>query len=208
MKTDIGFKGATFEKLKMYVHVAKMYTWKAILSEILEDIRISQFPFQVNLVSVGGDIPEHDYKNQRVINTGLPLTAYEFPTLETIINELEPNTAVCYCHLKGVSQPNSLHHRAWRRELSEFTIINWKERIHHLTLNWSSGPRITNNGAGNGSDYVHAHGHYSGNFWWARSDYLQKLIHPSKFKLNRYAAEAWLGQSPLINSPINDPFNN
>jgi hypothetical protein len=190
-----------FKKIKVYIHVAKMNSWEAILLELLEDIRISKLNAEVTLVSVGGDIPE--FKNCRVVNTGLPLSQFEFPTLELLYDEIEDETAICYAHLKGVSVPDSLGHRFWRRELSEFVFINWKQRIHHLSINWTSGPRITNGGAGWRGDYVHANKHYSGNFWWARSDYLKTLIHPSKFRSNRYAAEAWLGQSVLINEPIN-----
>jgi hypothetical protein len=191
-----------FNKLKVYIHVAKMYTWEALLHEILEDIRFSSLgnKSEVTMVSVGGGIP--DIKGKRVINTGLPLVSYEFPTLELLYDELEPNTAVCYCHLKGVSQPDSPDHRNWRRELSYFTILDWVNRISHLHYRWTSGPRIVNGGSGWSGDYVHAYKHYSGNFWWARSDYLTQLQHPNTFKYSRYCAESWLGQSPLINEEI------
>jgi hypothetical protein len=179
-----------------------MYTWEPLLSEILEDIRFSGLlrKAEITLASVGGSIP--DVPNVRVLNTKQSLTSYEFPTLELLYDELEENTAICYCHLKGVSRPDSLEHRLWRRDLSNFTLIDWINRVSHLYYRWTSGPRITNGGAGFDSFYVHAHKHYSGNFWWARSDYITKLPHPKTFNYNRYCAEAWLGQSPLINEQI------
>lgn len=192
-----------FNKIKAYIHVAKMNTWSYILSELLEDFRMSKFTGEITLVTVGGDIDP--IPNTRVINTGLPLTEFEFPTIKLLKDELEDNTAILYCHLKGVSQPDSYYHQRWRRELSDFTILHWKDRVEHLEDRWTSGPKICNGGGGNGWQHVPAFKHYSGNFWWARSDYIAKLepieslrkIHP-----HRFAAESWIGQSPLINEKI------
>ena len=59
--------------------------------------------------------------------------------------------------------------------------------------------------------------HYSGNFWWARCDYVRKLVHPGSMVLNntfaelskglsegiashaRYFAEAWIASHPRVN---------
>lgn len=192
-------------KNKVYIHVAMMNRWEAILSEVIECCVISGLVdnADLTLVAVGGVLPER--QDCRVVNTGLPLLEYEFPTLQLLYDELEENTNVCYLHLKGVSQPNSLGHRAWRRELCEFTLIEWRSRVHHLTGLYSSGPRVCQGGGGKYGDNVAAHKHYSGNFWWARSDYIKMLPNPSSFRimhLNRYAAESWIGQNKLINDVI------
>jgi hypothetical protein len=194
-----------FDKLKVYVHVAVMDTWIEILHEMIGDMKISQlfYAADVTLVAIGSDIDP--IEGCRVINTGLPLHSYEFPTLELLYNELEPNTAVMYCHLKGVSQPGNLSHRYWRRELCDFCLLNWRERIAHLHDRWTSGPRLTGGGAGWGNEFVWAHKHYSGNFWWARSEYLQMLPRPSTFLnsyTSRYSAESWIGQHAIMNEII------
>lgn len=191
------------QNLKVYIHVAKMFTWEPILSEVLEDCRISGLrdAAEITLVSVGE--PIGNYHKCRVVNTGKPLTEYEFPTLQLLYDETTEQDNVCYLHLKGASQPNSLSHREWRRELLEFTIIDWKARVLHLEQRWTSGARVRNGGAAWGAHHVPAYKHYSGNFWWARGGYIRKLPSPydfwSKFPNNRYAAESWLGQLPIIN---------
>ena len=58
--------------------------------------------------------------------------------------------------------------------------------------------------------------HYSGNFWWARCDYVNKLVHPASMYINqtfaavtkeldpilashgRYLPESWIGSYPII----------
>jgi hypothetical protein len=192
-------------KNKVYIHVAIMNTWEALLSELLEDIRISQLDrnAEITLVSVGGNLG--DYSGCRVINTGKPLSDYEHPTIDLLHSEVGENENIMYCHLKGVSRPDSLGHRAWRRELIDFNIIDWQSRISHLQARYTSGARVTQGGAGNSWDYVPAHKHYSGNFWWARSDFLKMLPPPEKFRLaypNRFAAEAWIGQCDKINEYV------
>jgi len=191
-------------KTKVYIHVAVMNNWEAILSEILEDLRISKLDkeAEVTLVAVGGTIGS--YGGCRVINTGKPINTYEIPTLQLIYDELE-ESRIMYCHLKGVSRPFCLYRRDWRREMCNFCIIDWETRLLHLKVRYTSGPRITNSGAGDGSDYVPAYKHYSGNFWWARSDYLKKLPPPEQFfevYKNRFTAETWVGQSSKINEYI------
>lgn len=208
-------KWCKFKKLKVYLHVAVMETWIEILHEMLEEMRSSELLYaaDVTVVTVGSAIDA--IGNLRIINTHLPLTSYEFPTLDLMHDELEPDEAIFYCHLKGVSQPHSLQHRHWRQEMIEFCITAWRERIAHLHSRWTSGPRLTAGGAGWSNDFVWAHKHYSGNWWWARSEYLKHLIRPSTFLsyyTSRYAAEAWLGQSDRMNEIIkselfNDAFN-
>jgi len=196
-----------FDKIKVYLHVAVMETWEEILYEMLGDMKISElfYAADVTLVTVGSDI--EPIEGCRIVNTGLPLHSFEFPTLELLYNELEPNTAVFYCHLKGVSQPTNIGHRNWRRDMAEFCIVAWRERVAHLHSRWTSGHRLTGGGAGWGSEFVWAHKHYSGNWWWARANYLKHLMRPSEFLAkytSRYAAESWLGQSELMNEYIDD----
>ena len=129
---------------KVYIHVAIMNTWRAILSETLETIRISRLldNASVTLVAVGGTLSQDDlvihHNNIRIVNTDKPLHEFEYPTLDLLYQELEDDTKICYCHLKGVSQPNSLGHRAWRRDLIDFTILDWGARVLHLDVRHTS----------------------------------------------------------------------
>lgn len=189
-------------RVKLFIHVAVMNNWEAILTELMEDIRISKMPYPVQVVSVGGTLPA----KYGAINTKEELTAYEYPTLIHLYENRQQYDIVGYCHLKGVSQPYSMTHVAWRRDLSSFLIHDWQNRMLHLKSRWTSGPRITPGGAGYSTAHVNAHKHYSGNFWWANTSYLEKLPSPREFQIrcnnNRFGAEAWLGQSPLINERI------
>lgn len=186
-----------------------MWYWKSILFEMLEDIRISRLAdnAEITLCTIGGKLTDDDIQPyvHRIVNTGKGFEEFEFPTLDLLYDELEEDSKVMYCHLKGVSQPHSVGHRAWRRDLVEFTIMDWKSRIIHLDVLHTSGPRVCTGGAGGGGEHVSANKHYSGNFWWANAAYLKTLPQPSKFRVihnNRYAAESWIGQNSKINDFI------
>lgn len=196
--------------IAVFIHVAMMNNWESLLLETLEACRISGLidNAQVNIVTTGGELSEHFGEGKcKVINTSLPITQFEYPTLDLLYQHAlqNPDGAVCYCHLKGVSQPHSIPHRRWRQELIDFVLVDWTIRVNHLGNRWTSGPRVTSGGAGWHNEHVFAHRHYSGNYWWARNDYIQGLRPPNDlFKTcrNRMGAEAWIGQSPKINEPI------
>jgi hypothetical protein len=100
-------------------------------------------------------------------------------------NEYEKNTPMLYLHTKGVSHTHPVMKRnidAWVRYLDLYVINKWKECIDGLKNNDVAG-----------GCYIPDTPHFSGNFWWANSDYLKTLPKLSKFnidKLNR--GEFWI----------------
>lgn len=74
---------------------------------------------------------------------------------------------VLYIHSKGISHPDSIIPITdWRHYLNYWMIEKWEDCIKLLDddisvvgTNWSSDP----------------HSHFSGNFWWARTDHIKTL---------------------------------
>ncbi len=74
----------------------------------------------------------------------------------------------------------------WRNIMEHFTIEHWLKCVEHL-----------NNGsdlAGCNYNNKWSPQHYSGNFWWASSDFLKKLPDPFSFGVDRMNAEMWIGR--------------
>lgn len=102
--------------------------------------------------------------------------------------------AVLYLHTKGVTRPTSALHQRWRRLMHAHTLRPWRDHLRRL----EQGATCC------GFDWInqkdHPHGHFSGNFWIARCDYLRTLPQYSEFHAkegySRFSAEQWVGRGP------------
>lgn len=78
-------------------------------------------------------------------------------------NEL--NKHVLYLHSKGVSRTGNANVQAWIDYMEYFVITKWKDCLDRLEDHDTCGVNL---------QFVPG-AHYSGNFWWANTDYLKKL---------------------------------
>lgn len=104
---------------------------------------------------------------------------YEYPTLEYLrqtVHTLNQPAAIGYIHLKGAGRPWYKEVADWRRLMEFFIIDNYNQCVKQLDrgynivgCNWTPVSWIKP--------------HFSGNFWWAHSEYLKTLrplLHPTK----------------------------
>ncbi len=107
---------------------------------------------------------------------------YEYPTLK-LIHDFSKNSSedinILYYHTKGVSLKDKNHNYKeemvfrWRDCLEYYTIENWKFAISVLQNGIDiTGPLYFIEEIKKGFDY------FCGNFWWGRSNYLNKLNPP------------------------------
>jgi hypothetical protein len=122
-------------------------------------------------------------------------------------NEYDKNTPMLYLHTKGVSYGNPLIKKnidAWVRYLDLYVIKEWEECIKGLEDNDAAGGLYE---ASNPK-------HFSGNFWWANSDYLKTLPRLNMGNITKYnRGEFWiLSQTDKVYSvkdnPITDRYQN
>ena len=116
---------------------------------------------------------------------------YEFPTLARAWREAQQRAEpfLCYyLHTKGASQeepPRQRTTEAWRRYMEHFTVENWQDCAAILGSYDTCGVELQSGDS-----------HYSGNFWWATSDYLRRLPDGDQYWRqnadNRVAAEFYL----------------
>jgi hypothetical protein len=215
------------ESRPIYVfwHVATMGNWREVVEEqanLLTSSGLASIA-KIHVCKVGPEswtIPQGMH-----LALDYPfLDYYEFPTLK-LIHEYSQNTNFdcLYFHTKGVSKTPEhwekhkdhylgklrlnnyeelcKHEREWRHYMQYFLIGKHKKALEALKLNdlvgvsWRPEPIP----------------HFSGNFWWARSDYLMRLSDPYRLwwitdnlGTHRAGAEFWVAsETPRIRALFN-----
>lgn len=79
--------------------------------------------------------------------------------------QAEENANVLYLHSKGASRPGNVNVKSWVDYMEYFLIEKWNQCITALEQYDTCGVNL--------QDYPGKH--YSGNFWWATSNFIKKL---------------------------------
>jgi hypothetical protein len=122
-------------------------------------------------------------------------------------NEYDKNTPMLYLHTKGVSYGNPLIKKnidAWVRYLDLYVIKEWEECIKGLEDNDAAGGLYE---ASNPK-------HFSGNFFWANSEYIKSFPRLNKSNIDNYnRGEFWILSNTskvysLKDNPTTDRYQN
>lgn len=107
----------------------------------------------------------------KVVTVANDCTQWEYPTLNylrNLVRGLPTAAAIGYIHLKGAGRPGYAEVQDWRRLMEFFIIDNyqhcvkWLNRDYNVVgCNWTPVSWIKP--------------HFSGNFWWAESEYIKTL---------------------------------
>ena len=126
---------------------------------------------------------------------------YEFPALIAIKKYCDAQSddiRILYIHSKGSSHlptdPKTPHIKDWLKLMSHFNIYRYKDCWTALDMGDACGV--------NAVKTSHIPPHFSGNFWWANSAHIKRVLtintersmHPG-FEL-RFNAEFWIGSLP------------
>lgn len=114
--------------------------------------------------------------------------AYEFPTIRQV--KLQSGAGAkefyYYIHTKGVTYPNHKGGKYWRDYMMWYNVHKWEGCVEKLMEGYEMcGCKLVEN-------HRAFPMHYSGNFWWAKSEYIRRC--PPVEGLNhqdRYQAEFW-----------------
>jgi len=115
-----------------------------------------------------------------------------------------PGDYVLYWHTKGITKDNQPT-TDWRHYMEYFCIEQWKDCIAKLEEGFDCCGVLWNTDTPLGM-----HPHFSGTFWWARTDCINTLDHSFLDSEWRYAREFWIGSNPKArafefhNSRLND----
>lgn len=186
--------------VKVFLHIATMGEYQRIGNELINEIVSSGLLSncdELNISIVGDGEFNHPYEDVKIkkYRTG-QINEYEFPTLQMIedaINDSNENIKILYLNSLGVTD-DSIYKKSWRSYLTYFNVVKFNECIKSLDngydvcgVDWRTDPIP----------------HYSGNFWWANSNYLKTL--PKIIQINnnssnkvltlRHNAEMYIGMN-------------
>lgn len=182
-------------QLHVFIHVCTMGHWEEVLSRQLSRIFASGLYAECKSISLGvlgqGDMKRflREYRKIKVLFQDPEVKLYERPTLlrlHALCSAKGEKACVLYLHTKGVSHPPDRNPVTdWTKFMEYFTIDSWRDCVRVLTeerfdicgVNWGERPSP----------------HFSGNFWWARGDYVRTL--PAYIGPGYVDPEMWIGQN-------------
>ena len=180
-----------------------MGDYRAVVREIIVAIKTSGLFDRIEGLYfgiVGPDNVQDLLEDGNILYHDKRLECYEFLTLKHLHQYAyeHPESLILYLHTKGCSvDPERMKTgRDWRRYMLHFVVDRYKECLDALEtsdvcgVDWRQSPRA----------------HFSGNFWWARADYLTTL--PSIDEISRseapwvisprHNAEFWIGMNSQV----------
>ena len=197
--------GAPSRQILVFYHLADLPGWKTLFAEQMQSLQASGLLSAALRVVINSALPTKALKaaarwlarNRSVVlrqDTHATLAEGEIATLRLLwedVHAFRGDAFVLYLHSKGLSHPGNLAVRDWRRVLEYFCVEQWRGAVAELEagadlagVNWEE----------------HPHPHFSGNFWWARSEYLHGLP-----PLQRHALIGQVEQFPFaLCSPRHD----
>ena len=193
------------DKVEVFWHIGSLGTQLSvdIVEEQYLSLKSSGLLSKVNyvLIYVGGDIEPIKTKfnslqggKQFILHEkNESLSNFEFTTLSKLQNYCmsNPQSIVLYFHNKGASRNSSMESiniKAWRKYMEHFIFNNHEDCINALKKGDfdTCGVQLTDDDQP----------HYSGNFWFARCDYVNELpLISESVAWDRHVAETWVTNS-------------
>jgi hypothetical protein len=103
-----------------------------------------------------------------------------------------PGDYILYFHTKNVANQSPAT-EDWRRYMEYFVVENWKDCIAKLEEGYDCCGVMWNT-----DTPIGMYPHFSGNFWWAKTDYINTLNHHYLEMEWRYYREFWIGSNPNV----------
>lgn len=157
-----------------------------LLLKVLNKNTIENFD-KIIIINIGLRIDENSIFNDKIkiINYSSDPLLYEIPTINLIHTfcQYNPKSKILYLHTKGILHKNPKCINDWIDMMVYFLVDKASECLKLLDKYDTVGCNYTK------LETVPAH--YSGNFWWANSNYI-KLLEKIPDGSFRHAAEWWL----------------
>jgi hypothetical protein len=208
------------DKIKVFWHVTELADWRNVMDQQWQLIKQSGLYDAADEIFICGNGQSHTFlpwmtskpeNKLSFVQVSADSAFYEYPTLSFLhqqCSQMTEQTHVLYIHLKGVTRPGDGNIADWRDFLNWAVIERWADCVAALADHDAAGPNWE----------MEPWPHFSGNFWWANSDYINRLdplAHPvdcmnqnaTQFKAHiaggppywRFDHEAWIGsKSPNI----------
>jgi hypothetical protein len=197
--------------IHIFIHVCMIENWEYILNDQINTIKKSGLYNICEKIHIGllGDINNLSndiFKDEKIdiLYIDSRINLYELNTINFIkyfCLNINYEIYVLYIHTKGVRKVGNEHViESWRKMMEYFLIENYQYCIDNLINFDTIGNNIVNMHCYNFDEICvnknHTY-HYSGNFWWSKKTYIDKLnfldINLFNSTINtRYRAENWI----------------
>ena len=204
-------------KIAIFIHSSNLSYCKERIYQFLDKINASGLINIVNIyICFVGEILPFNFdhiNNIHTIHVSSNVNDYELPTLQYIYNFslFNKDYYILYLHTKGVGKELNQCIEDQIEYMLYFNICKWKDCIKKM----ESGCLTV------GVDLLESPMlHYSGNFWWAKSDYISSLpspndysnlyVYPNPLNSWRHNQEFWIcykGNTNICNSMWNSNIN-
>jgi len=180
----------SLNKIVIFYHMYQVNNWLEIFEDHVKLINDSDLINNIEFMHIGINgnqvYNSSDNKIVSVINKNQELE--EGSTLKSLydFSIKNPGYKILYIHSKGVTN-NSKPVEYWRNYMNYFMIEKWKDCVEYLSEYDSVGCNYMEN-----TNYG-KYPHYSGNFWWANSEYISKLNYSYLEDSFRFMREFWIG---------------
>lgn len=230
---------SSFKKeMYLFFHICCMGNYDEVSRELIENIQDSGLYEKCSKIfyTILG-VPNKEFldwiksfSKTECVYESANLKEFEFPTLIKLQEFCKHNDAyVMYFHTKGVSNPEDKDKIKWRKRLAQKTIDEYNICVSFLNkgcdvsgCGWKEHP-FNRTTAVNYDLFTHSH--FSGNFWWSKSSYINQLpdlewvkknykkiskisnLIPPDIDSYRYMCEMWIGMKKGIKVGINGDLN-
>lgn len=197
----------------VFWHICEMNNWKKVILDQYETLVSSGLMDSIDkcyIVFLGSNIKNISWfleknKKLQLMDYSKNLREYERLCLHSMLRWSRINVAnILYIHAKGVSRPNTPKHKTndniweWRKMMEYFLIEKHEECIEKLKDYDVVGCNLIDMGNDLRIAQENHKLHFSGNFWWSKTNYIRKLpyIVPSIDDLSKNEAyllcERWV----------------
>lgn len=141
---------------------------------------------KIFIINIGIPIENNKFTDDNIviINLSQDPNLFELKTINLIssFSSNNPNSKILYLHTKGITYNNHNNVRDWVNLMLYFLVKRCSTSIKELDTYDAVGC--------NYNDTAEIGRHFSGNFWWATTNYIKQL--PLIKGNNRHSAETWL----------------
>lgn len=186
-------------KIAIFYHLMQAPGWERMYQDQMHTLYSSGLMSRCEFVNIGVNGNENlFYTPPRAIVNINSFQPSEYDTLKRIEKfslDTLCNYKILYFHSKGMSRTNHLNSQWWRLYMEHYLIREWKKCIRFLDKYDCAGASYFED------TYVGFYPHFSGNFWWANSNYIKKLDTSYLSQENRQKTEFWICSNFNENKP-------
>lgn len=188
-------------KIVIFYHLLQVPGWEFLYQQQIWRLCSSGLMAQAEFIYIGINGKEPLFymppRAKVVYNTVSTSEHDTLKAIEKFAGETTENYKILYFHSKGITRYN-LNTQAWRLYMEHCLIQNWADCTKLLDEFDCVGTSYRED------TYVGWYPHFSGNFWWANTDYLKKLdttyLSPSPQQI-REIQEFWICSNFKKNNP-------